>query len=363
MLNCFGHPYGHYGYAVHTRNFFRALSRKIDLKLRPLNTNRSGFELDHEVARLVRRPLAIDFNKPQLGLTQPERLAELAGEPLIGYTVFEGTEFPAEQSRGLTTPDFLWVPSRWGKRVLVDQGIAAKNIDIIPEGINPEIYNSSVSPLEEYHEPETFTFLCVGKWEPRKGIKELLQVFSQVFDGREDVRLLLAAENPFHEVEPTEMISRMGLPARPEIVPVPQLPTAEAMAGLYRCADLFVLFTRAEGWGLPVMEAMACGVPPLVTNYGPMKDYLGKNYSFPVDPKKLEPIPESPSYPRGEEHGVWARPDYQRMAGVMEAVVEKEAELAKMGELAETKMHSGWTWEHAAEKAKRELENREVLFA
>ncbi len=362
MLNCFGSPYGNIGYAVHTRNFFGALGREIPLKLYPLTTNRSGFELDHEIARLLARPLRIDPCEPQLYLASPEQLADFQGDLMVGYTVFEGTDFTENQWAGITNMDYLWVPSRWAKRVLVDKGLAPEKVSIVPEGVNPEIYNSNVSPLEDYYNPDKFTFLSVGKWEPRKAPQELLQVFTRVFEGRDDVRLLLAAENPFHEeIDPAEEIKKMALPDKPEIVTVPRLPDSNHMARLYRSADLFVLFTRAEGWGLPVMEAMACGTPALVTGYGPMNDYMTAEYSFPVEPESLKPIPVTNGYPEGSEHGVWAEPDYQKMAEVMHAAVRQKRRVARMGELAEEKMHFRWSWANAAVKAKKVLERKELI--
>ena len=78
------------------------------------------------------------------------------------------------------------------------------------------------------------------------------------------------------------------------LAPSPSLPTsrAAAAAGLSRLqmrdvlmgADAFVLPTRGEGWGLPVMEAMAMALPVIVTNTSGCTQYLTHSNSFPLTP-------------------------------------------------------------------------------
>jgi glycosyltransferase involved in cell wall biosynthesis len=59
-------------------------------------------------------------------------------------------------------------------------------------------------------------------------------------------------------------------------------------------ADAFVLPTRGEGWGLPVMEAMAMAMPVIVTNTSGCSQYLTQGNSFPLTPT---PTPDGFSEP------------------------------------------------------------------
>lgn len=59
------------------------------------------------------------------------------------------------------------------------------------------------------------------------------------------------------------------------------------MATLYRSADCFVISTRGEGWGMPILEAMACGLPAIATNWSSQVDFFNETNGYPVDVASL----------------------------------------------------------------------------
>ena len=56
----------------------------------------------------------------------------------------------------------------------------------------------------------------------------------------------------------------------------------EQLRQLYYSSNAFVLPTRGEGWGLPCVEAMACGLPPIVTNFSGPTHYMSPERGWPV---------------------------------------------------------------------------------
>ena len=64
------------------------------------------------------------------------------------------------------------------------------------------------------------------------------------------------------------------------------------MPQLYASADAFALPTRGEGWGLPIMEAMAMGLPTIATNWSGPSEFLTQENSFPIPIEGLESIPK-----------------------------------------------------------------------
>ncbi len=361
-INCFGYLYGNIGYAVFSRNFFAELSELVDITVYPLSTNKKEFKLEERLQAVVEMPDSVDPTKPAIGILQPAQLAEFPGSPSIGFTIFEGTAFPDPESEGLEAVDRLWVPSRWAKKVLVENGISARKVSVVPGGVDPDVFNSNFEPHPDYYNEDKFTFLSAGKWEKRKGHRELVEVFSRTFEGRRDVELLLCAENMFRpDLEVENLLEKMNLPQYPEIKAVGPLETSAGMASLYRSADIFVLLTRAEGWGLPVIEALACGTPAIATDYGPISDYLSDEYSFPVKPLGFEEINDPASYPLGGEHGRWAVPDLEKVSKIFQAVAGRKNVVKKMGSLAEKTIHNRWSWKHAAQKAVRQLNRQGIL--
>ena len=63
---------------------------------------------------------------------------------------------------------------------------------------------------------------------------------------------------------------------------VSEVLSQRAMVQLYEGADAFVLATHGEGWGLPIMEAMASGVPAIATDWGGQTEFMDANNSWPV---------------------------------------------------------------------------------
>src|SRR3546814_4496952 len=75
---------------------------------------------------------------------------------------------------------------------------------------------------------------------------------------------------------------------------VPPVATHRTFSGIYTACDAFVAPARAEGWDLPVIEAMACGLPTIVTGYSGPTEFVGEpagrihHRLVPVDPGFLE---------------------------------------------------------------------------
>lgn len=60
---------------------------------------------------------------------------------------------------------------------------------------------------------------------------------------------------------------------------------------LYKAANAFVLPTRGEGWGLPIMQAMAMEMPAIATNWSGPTDFMTKDTSYLLDVEKMVPNP------------------------------------------------------------------------
>lgn len=64
----------------------------------------------------------------------------------------------------------------------------------------------------------------------------------------------------------------------------------DGLVALYNSCDAIVLPTRAEGWSLPIPEAMACELPVIVTAYSAPLDYLDSDLAYLIDIKRQVPI-------------------------------------------------------------------------
>ncbi len=123
--------------------------------------------------------------------------------------------------------------------------------------------------------------LYVGNPRPHKGLPTLLQAFRDLPDG--DVRLVLAGRLG---AETAEFVQSLGLGHRTEIV---ESPDDDELACLYRGALLLAMPSLMEGFGLPALEAMACGTPVIASRAGSLPEVMGDAGALvdPADPNAL----------------------------------------------------------------------------
>ena len=119
------------------------------------------------------------------------------------------------------------------------------------------------------------------------------------------------------------------------------------MPTLYRSADCFVLPTRGEGWGMPILEAMACGLPTIATGWSAQKDFFNDKNGYLINVKQLIDAKAKCPYYDGFQ---WADPDEDHLVELMQYVYEHRDEAAQKGKYAAEEAKKLWTWDAAADK-------------
>ncbi|NBV83840.1 glycosyltransferase family 1 protein [bacterium] len=136
----------------------------------------------------------------------------------------------------------------------------------------------------------SLNILFVGRFAPEKNLITLLDAYEQVVKQHADVGLILVGDGPLQS-EIQQLISRRQL-TRAVIIPFLQKPDLPAIYGI---SDIFVLPSISEPWGLVVNEAMACGLPIVVSSKaGSAHDLAvhGKN-GFIVNPTDVNEIADA----------------------------------------------------------------------
>lgn len=193
---------------------------------------------------------------------------------------------------GLQSAAHVACVSQTVKDELVGRGwVAPDKITVNPGGVHPAC-SPDADPgadasihrlLGTLAGPE---ILHVGSTIPRKRIDTLLEAFAGVRRQRPDVRLLRAG-GPFTENQ-CRMLAGLGLTG--SVVTLPFLSRME-LAALYRRAELVVLPSESEGFGLPLIEAMACGTPVLASNLDVFREVAGEATAF-------SPVGNAPEWTR-----------------------------------------------------------------
>lgn len=352
MINAFGPIFGYLGYQVHARNFFRALDRLEPVCLTSSNPNAQRFPVDPQLAQMLARTAQIDLSQPGICIDYANNFHRFHSAFRIGYTVFEYTRLGADWINGLSQVDAIWTTSAWGKSVIAAHGLDERRIEVVPEGFDPQVFHAGLR-AQRKDRGKIFRFLTVGKWEVRKGQVELLRAYAQAFRGVKDVELVLMCDNPFVPGFSVQAeIAKLGLGKTGPIKVMKPLATDAEMAATYAAADCFVLPTRAEGWGLPIMEAMACGTPVITTRYSAMTEYANDANAYLLNVERMVPVFDPLFFPQSGVAGEWAQINVDELAALMRHAYEQRDEAVALGLAAAQDMAQHWTWDHAAQKAR-----------
>lgn len=169
--------------------------------------------------------------------------------------------------------------------------IPASKVTAIHEGVNSEF-----APIERgkafgvvtaalgIHEPY---LLFVGNLKPHKNIPVLLNAFARLRERRDiPQRLLILGAGEPGRSELVKECVRLNISARVDFVP---RVARELLPHLYSAAEVLVMPSRMEGFGLPVLEAMACGTPVVCSHAGSLAEVAGDAAVY-FDPQSVDEL-------------------------------------------------------------------------
>ncbi len=272
----------------------------------------------------------------------------------IGYTMLEVDGLPREWVRRANKMDEVWTPSVFNAGTFKASGVE-RPVHVMPLGVNPAYFNPNI---EGYPVHGVFTFLSTFEWGERKAPEVLLRAFNDEFRSDEQAVLVCKVYNQDSLVNVPRQVSRLGLKERGGrvVFSINEVVTAHQLGALYRSADCFVLPSRGEGWGLPILEAMACGLPVIATAWSAQTDFIHDRVAYPLNIEGLVPAEAKCPYYKGFN---WAEPSYEHLRALMRHVYENREEAERKGARASEEVLGKWTWRHSAEKIIRRL--REVV--
>ena len=345
------------GYAVSAKNMMLALEElNVDIRYQyvygygtPYPVEEPKLSDDYRINIIRKR--RFDKKCPQIVYGQGDVFKSNTGKYKIGFTMLETTGIPKEWVRQCNMMDEVWVPSTFNKKTFRSSGVKVP-IRIMPLGVDVNYYNPEII---SYKKHEKFVFLSVFEWGERKAPELLLRAFSNTFSQKDDVILICNVINNDPQVHVKKQIQKLRLTENgPEIILLlnVKFPDYE-MAALYKSADCFVLPTRGEGWGMPILESMACGVPAIATNWSAQTDFFNDINGYPIAVKKLIPAKAKCPYYKGFQ---WAEPDEEHLMYQMKYVYEHREEAKQKGRQASDEVAQKWTWTHTAQKIKSRIE-------
>jgi glycosyltransferase involved in cell wall biosynthesis len=222
----------------------------------------------------------------------PPDLSRPAGGRLALIQPWEFGSLPRDWQGGLQhAVDEVWVPSAYTREMYLDAGVEPDRVHVVPNGVDLESLNPQ-GPRADL--PDAALRLCfVGGTISRKGVDVLLSAYELAFAGRDDVVLVikdLGGASYYRGMTMSDQLrARAQSGALPRVHYIEDELTRDELAALYRACDVLVHPYRGEGFAMPVLEAMACGIPVVVTAGGPTDEFCPEDACWRI-PAERRPI-------------------------------------------------------------------------
>jgi len=375
---------GDTGYNCHSRNFFKELDNLIQVQVRNYTVGSSwvGYDGDEphngeyyiddqlkkmlveqtlhtpngmESFSLYRRYL--NHGTPNVHIVLNDNLHRYFDERYdgvtIAYNVWETTKQPDSFFEKLKKFDQVWVPTEWQRQCTIEQGISPEKVKVVPEGVDVNTYKPSSRVISNPID-RPFRFLLVGRWDYRKSIREIIETFTKTFSEDDDVELVINVDNSFANdgMKTTEeRLERYGI-HHSKIRVVHHL-SKEEYVQLIQSSDVFLSCARGEGWNLPLIESMACGIPSIYSNWGGQLEFA-RGRGIPVKIKGEVPasISDGDGTWLNDAPGNFAEPDFDDLSVKM-IEVRNNFKFYKKKALEESdEIRNEFTWRNAAITAK-----------
>lgn len=232
--------------------------------------------------------------------------------------------------------------------VLVQAGVAEADCFVLNLGYSPEIDRIASARRRD----RGFRILTVTNSHDleRYGTALLLEVYREAFRADEEVTLVVHDYGASSGSPGLERLVAAG-PSRPRVELRREFLSKEALVRLYRSCDAFVSPHRGEGFGMKILDALACGLPTVATDFGGSRDFCSVETALPLafDLVPLGPCLDARSLALANSP-VWAEPSRDSLRRGLRWTFESRAAARALGRRAAEAVRGRLTWDAAARR-------------
>lgn len=309
------------GYGSMSEYLVRGMSRAgAHVSVTPITLNPEGLSEEFRNVLQSSRRIASD---PVLFYSWPEPALQsyLSRPELFIYTMWESSRLPTGWAEQINHAKAAIVPSKFVVKVFRDSGVTIP-IEVVPDGVDPNVYYSLDRPINE-----GMTTLTVGPIDNRKNVRKGIAAWKEAFADDRTARLIIKTQYNYQNYVPDD----------PRIRYVDAVEPTRGILHWYQQADV-LLALGSEGFGLPLVEAMATGLPVIALNSEGQADVCedARDLLLPVSPAAWEVF-----HSGFGSFGVHGVPDASEVAARLRWVADNRLEAQAMGRAA-----SHWVLQH-----------------
>jgi glycosyltransferase involved in cell wall biosynthesis len=287
---------------------------------------------------LMHENIYVGFNHPKtkvhVSFVQPEWYLGSSNQYRIGYTPWESTEIPESWVYYMQEQDEIWTTSNFCVDVFKKYEVN-DTIHMIPHGIDPEIWAVVDRTLAN-----EFVFLHMGSPSERKGAQKVVDAFLDLFDGRNDIKLIMKSTGATEARWRRENFYGGNIKNHPQVTVIEADLPVNDLVKIYHSAHCLVYPTNGEGFGFIPFQGIATGLPTITTNLTATADFA--ELSMPLKASWTDGI--------GLHLGLWAEPDLDDLRFQMQSAVDNWEDHKKKAMHSARIIHSTQTWSHIADQ-------------
>lgn len=354
------------GYSVHARGLIDALSLidEIDLKIEQRKHDTSTVNMPPARVEFYRALASKEWTKPDvlIHFETPEFYDPVPGCFNIGFTVWETTKIPSTDMGGQTRMnwvyqmnrmDEIWTASTDSAEAYERSGVDIP-IEIFTGPVDTDFYKPGMDELPILgltvdqngntiaRKDRPFVIGFMGQWTKRKNIEGWLVWLMTQFAKDKVVGLLKTYGSHLDQHQTQPIYGRINAVRNQissevdgaGIICMTEKLTDKEVAQWFQSVDMYVSFSRGEGYALPVVQAMACGVPVAHTNWGGPKDYITHDQSGLLLPCTMEPVYGMTYNPWYRSDQWWAAIDMMRATDIIVNVLSDQDRMKRLGAAA-----------------------------
>jgi len=275
----------------------------------------------------------------------PPRVADMRSPVnMLHHYAWEESGFPQEWVDNFNTHlDGITCLSRHVEKIMIDNGVS---VPLATSGCGVDHWERIIPDTTYRINAKTFRFLHVSSCFPRKGADILLKAYGDAFTDSDNVTLMIKTfPNPHNEVHQWLEEAKQEHANYPDVVIIEEDLSETALKALYEQCHVLVAPSRAEGFGLPLAEAMLSGLEVITTGWGGQLDFCTKETAWLIE---YDFVPAQTHFELF--NSLWAEPSRQDLANTMKELYRlPEPQRTKKAKKGRELLLKHFNWKKTAE--------------